>query len=351
MPKSLFAAPDSSLDQKLLDQEAQRQKGGIDWSERFWRPKPGKEGNLIRILPARAGSGATYHMTAGLHFVKHAEDGKVERFVCNRETYGTTCVACEAAHRLTMEGQKEAATAYKVRRLGVFNVLDRSDPSTGVRLYEAPRQSVWYPILTLINSRGRMSNLIDVFGKDGTITQQGRDIQIIFNKDALPQNMYQIIATDSTLLGTAEEIEKWFSQIVDLIPTALYPPVDENIAEVKAFGTKEQRDELREMLRKKYEEEKEQAGQGKDAEMSVVGDRLAEEADEERKAIQEEEREAEKRAVEAKAVEEKKKVAETKAAVDKPKPVAKPTSSAPMVDRMAAIRKQIDAARKGVGKK
>jgi hypothetical protein len=250
----LFGEPDMGEAQRVVDQERKRTQG-FDWSERYWRPKDGPNGNIIRLLPQRAGSRFSYHLYAAVHFVKHDEDGKIERFVCNRETYGKKCPACEEMFRLLQERKPEEAAKYRPRRFGVFNIIDREHPEEGIKLYEAPAQAVYQRIMNIYATRGRMSNLFDKEDEHGNVVAPGRDIMIILDKKAPPQSMYSVMPMDPSPLGTPEEKALWSTQVVDLDVTALYPEVDYDVAAIKTFGTPEEREFLRDEMRKVHEEE------------------------------------------------------------------------------------------------
>ena len=252
------APPNYERDEKLLEGERRRSMSG-DFAEKFWKPKPGDD-NLIRILPARQNeSGATYHFTAGKHFIKHAEDGRTEAFICMRETYGQRCPACEKYLEL-VKVDKKAAAKYKVKRFGVFNVIDRTEEDPHVRIYEAPRQAIWAKIVRLVTTRGRMSDILDeieIDEKTGEvrIIRPGRDLLIIFNPNAEPQGMYAIYPTDHEPLGTPEQIIQWFEEMIDLLPQNIYGTISYEDAYIKTFGTPEERQALRERWREELEAE------------------------------------------------------------------------------------------------
>ena len=253
--------PNYERDKKLLEGERRRSMSG-DFAEKFWKPKPGDD-NLIRILPARQNeSGATYHFTAGKHFIKHPEDSRTEAFICMRETYGQRCPACEKYFEL-VKVDKKAAAPYKVKRFGVFNVIDRTEEDPHVRIYEAPRQAIWAKIVRLVTTRGRMSDILDEIEIDEeteevNIISPGRDLLIIFNPNAEPQGMYAIYPTDHEPLGTPEQIVQWFEEMVDLLPQNIYGTISYEDAYVKTFGTPEERQALRDRWRDEQEVEEDE---------------------------------------------------------------------------------------------
>ena len=379
----LFGEPDTESAQRVVDQEKKRAQG-FDWSEKHWRPKSGTDGNLIRLLPARAGAKVSYHLYAAVHFIKHVEDDKTERFVCNRETYGTKCPACEEMFRLIKAKQPEEANKYRPKRFGVFNVIDREKPEDGVKLYEAPVQGVYQKIMQIISSKGRMSNLFDKFDKSGKLETSGRDLMLVFDKTALPQSMYNVYPTDPSPLGTEEEMSAWAEQIVDLDVKALYPEADFDLVTIKTFGNAEERDLLRDDLRKQREAasaEEAPVAEETSAEAGAedVVEEAAEEAAEEAVPAESEDDTMAKLEAQMKELKERKALAtkqakeeaEKKAKVEKPKeeapkpkpaapkpvppttkaPTEKATSTPPPQEKLDEIKKKIEAAKARLGKK
>jgi len=392
----LFSQPDYEKDDRAVRDEQRRSKASA-WKDIFWTPKEGDE-NLIRILPARAGSGATYHLTAGKHFIKHGPEDW-ELLVCMKETYGKRCLCCEKFFELWKAGEKKAASRYRVRRVGVFNIIDRSVENPSVKLYEAPRTAVWAEIVGLVAGRGRMSDIFDEFDEEGNIVKPGRDILIIYKPKAEPSAMYSVYPTDPTPLGTKEEIEKWHSQIIDLLPEEIYPPIEEDVARIKLFGTKAEREELRTKTisknsgerketeaEKEKEEEKEAKAEGekeKESEDEVPFDippekekeggtkeeeeesievlraklkakeeeearlkaALAEKEKEEKKKEKEEQEKKKEKKQEKEQEKEKEKEEKVKEEKEEKEEKEKPESSSEKPDPMAAIRAKVDRIR------
>lgn len=248
MTNNFFEEPDSEFDKKALDEESRR-SGIIDWKNKYWKPKAGEE-NVIRVLQARKGSGAKYHMRAGKHFVKHFEDSRIEAFVCNTETYGKPCCCCEHYDKLIKEGKtEEEARNYKARRFGLFNVVDRSNEAAGVKLYESPVKAVWDYIVRLVASKGRMSNLFDELDEKTGQNRPGRDITIEYDPKRHPAFMYKLFPMDQTPLGSADQIQAWSEDMIDLKPEIIYPETDPDVAYIKTFGSKAERDALREAMK------------------------------------------------------------------------------------------------------
>jgi len=258
MPK-YFDRPDEEQDGKALADEDKRKS---KYAKMFWKPQKEVE-NLIRVLPRKAGSKASWHMRYGRHFINHGflPDGRkdIESYVCMQETYGQPCPGCEEFSEL-IKTNKVKARLYQVKRYGVFNVIDRqlyqqylegTAPFPEVKLYEAPIKSVWEWIVRLVKTKGRMSNIFDTFNEDGTVKAPGRDIILVFNPLLDPSRMYQLQVTDPTPLGTKEHIAKWAKQITELIPEniEMYAPIDYDVAHTKTFGTLDERTELRKALR------------------------------------------------------------------------------------------------------
>lgn len=244
---NLFSKPDYGKDEAELAKESRQQ---FKISEKMWKPAEKIE-NKIRIMPARGGSDASYHMKIGKHFIEHAD--RKEGFICMRETYGKDCPACEAYFRIRDEVKdKAAAKMYYPKLYGVFNILNRLEENPQVKLYEAPRTMVWKKIIFI--NKGSIK-VIDEFDEEGKYVNEGRDIIILFAPKADVHSMYVVYPGDKTPLGTKKEIEAWHGDIIDLIPEqiALYAPIDYETAQIKAFGTVEEREELREKLQQKYE--------------------------------------------------------------------------------------------------
>ena len=256
---NLFSKPDYGKDEAELAKESRQQ---FKISEKMWKPVKDIE-NKIRILPARGGSDASYYMKIGKHFVEH--DDRKESFICMRETYGKDCPACEAYFRIRKEADKVAAKPYYPKLYGVFNIINRLEDDPKVKLYEAPRTMVWKKIIFI--NKGSIK-VIDEFDEEGKYVQEGRDIIILFSPKAEVHNMYVVYPGDKAPLGTKKEIEAWHGDIVDLIPEqiALYAPIEYEVAQIKSFGTVEEREELREKLQQKYEE-----SQGKQEEKESAG--------------------------------------------------------------------------------
>jgi len=245
---NLFSKPDYGKDEAELAKETRQQ---FKLSEKMWKPVKDIE-NKIRILPARGGSDASYHMKIGKHFVEHND--RTEGFICMRETYGKECPACEAYFRIRKETtDKNLSKPYYPKLYGVFNIINRLEEDPKVKLYEAPRTMVWKKIIFI--NKGSIK-VIDEFDEEGKYVQEGRDIIILFSPKAEIHNMYVVYPGDKAPLGTKKEIEAWHGDIVDLIPEqiALYAPIEYEVAQIKSFGTVEEREELREKLQQKYEE-------------------------------------------------------------------------------------------------
>lgn len=252
----MFDNPDVDFDKKALEEEESR-RGGIDWSTKYWKPSPDGKENLIRIMPAKRGGKFSYHMRIGKHFIKHED--RTEAFVCMKETYGLPCPACENNAKLYSEGKEEEAGKFRVKRYGVFNIIDRKNEAGGTKLYESPVQAVWKKIVGLIASRGRLSNLLDEYDDKGGVARQGRDISLTFNPNNHPQYMYEFYPCEPSALGTPEQIVSWTKELLELDAAKLYPPVDYEIAKIKTFGSKEERDALRELLKQEHQSNQQQS--------------------------------------------------------------------------------------------
>jgi len=339
-----FEGPDSEFDRAALDEESKR-KSSIDWKTKYWRPKEGVE-CIIRILPAKKGSGAKYHLRAGKHFIKHFSDEKTEAFVCNKETYGETCCACDHYEKLISDGKTEEARRYKPRRVGVFNVIDRSNEAAGVKLYEGPVRAVWGVIVGLVASKGRMSNLFDEYAAGGELVRPGRDIVIQYDPRKLPSFMYKVFPLDQSPLGTPEQIQAWLADMVELKAEVLFPPTDENVAFIKTFGSKEEREQLREVMKENRDAETAAEKFNPDREKPQAAAICAEPPDAESGA-----KRFAPRTMTAQSPQEPQQPAPAKTESAKPSPAPQPSPSGLSADTIAEVRKRIEALKAKTAKK
>jgi len=247
MTSNLFSKPNYGKDEEELAKETKQR---FKLSEKMWKPIKDVE-NHIRILPARGDSNASYHMKIGKHFIEHKD--RTESFICMRETYGKDCPACETYYKIRESLGKEKAYPYWPKLYGVFNIIDRIEENPKVKLYEAPRTLVWKKVIFI--NKGSIK-IIDEFDEKGECVREGRDLIILFYPKAEVHNKYVVYPGDQSPLGTAEEIENWHKDIVDLVPEqiALYGPIKYEVAKIKTLGTEDERDEMRAELKKKYEE-------------------------------------------------------------------------------------------------
>ncbi len=264
----MFQKPNYDRDKELLQQEKKKSTQGFDWDSVFFRCKD-KHENWLRVLPARSENPkAGWHLRIAKHWIKHPDSERKEVFICMQDVYGEPCPSCERFQEL-IEDDKKEAFRYSPKKLGVFNVLDREQYAAylddskknklpKVRLYESAF-TVWEEIVGIVSRRGQMSNLFDEFNEKGNLIP-GRDIIIYYDSDKKFREMYSVQATDALPLGEPEEIEEWYKQIVDLVPEEIsfYSPIDYETARIKCFGTFEEREELKEQLRKEYEERAEE---------------------------------------------------------------------------------------------
>jgi len=294
---SLFGAVDHEKDEQLVKAEKSRMQGKKDWSEIYWRPTPHAE-NVIRILPAKAGTDASYHLKISKHFVRHAD--RTEQFTCMNEVYGEACPACEEWKKLLKQSNEKSfskeekkkildeAKRFRPQRVGYFNIIVRGKDKPDVMLYEAP-MTVWSKVVHVVASQGRMADIFDVFKNDkGEIETPGRDIIVLYDPDQNPQHRYNAYPTERCPMGTPEEVLRWYEQITDLVPENVAPRVDIGVAQIKTTGSKEAREQLRDMQRqlwiaeqeKENEEEEKPAESVKKTEEKPSGQKKAEPKDE-----------------------------------------------------------------------
>ena len=192
-----FHGPEGHRDADEKDYQDSQSQSRTDWDKIFYKPVSGDE-NLIRILP---GIGtARYHFKGGKHFIKHPD--KTEMFVCNFETYGKPCPACEEFDRLMKDEKSDDAKPFKPSVKGVFNVIDRTDPERGVLLWECPPVAVWERIIGLVKGKSKFNDLVG--SEDDPLA--GRDVVVIFNPKATPQFMYDLQFDAVSSLGKKKEV-------------------------------------------------------------------------------------------------------------------------------------------------
>lgn len=296
---SLFAKPNLERDKELLEIEKERQSRGQNYEGRFWKavPKADLQNDEtlteevgIRILQAPGDvEGAEWNMTMAKHFIRHP-DGGFEQFTCMKVVYGEDCVACaEYERRLEIAKAEKSkaerdrllkeANIYKPTRAGVFNVLgvkyityhkehrEERVVDTEVKIFHAPI-SLWTKIISIVSSRGRSSDIFDVVDENGKIIKAGRDIIILYDKAQSPANKYNAVPTDYVELGTLEQMTEWMSQVTPLKPEnpedVVYR-VDPEVQHIKTFGTRAEREEMREMLKEHWAEKRRQEEADKEA--------------------------------------------------------------------------------------
>lgn len=305
---SLFGKPNYEKDEKLLKSEQAKMQGKIDWSEKYWKPVPHEE-NAVRVMPPRSNSDATYHKKISKHFIRHPD--KTEVFTCMKEVYGEPCPACDEWQRLLKEAGKEKnptirqelkdeARRFKPQRFGVFNIVSVEYDKDGnrvvpkdakVKLYESP-MTIWQKIISIVSTRSRMSDIFDEFKNDkGEIEKPGRDIIITYDPDQTPQNRYNAYPTDRVAMGTPEQVLEWYEQITDLESENISFRVEYDVAQIKTFGNKEEREELREVLKQIYAEKfaKEEVGNVKEEDKELIDglkSKVREEKVEEKKKVE-----------------------------------------------------------------
>ena len=209
---SVFKNPNEEQDGQFLSDEERRRGSGGSWTDSVYKPKASdrnnKVNNMIRILPAKAGSAATYYLRVAKHFIKHAD--RTEAFLCLKETLGQPCPACEIYEDKKKKDPKLASNFSPLIR-GVFNVIDRTeDPKDAhVRIYESPIKGVCTKVVSLVRSKGPMSDIFDSPDENFKITKSGRDLVIIFNPKADPQDMYMVYPADLTPMSEDPKQVEW----------------------------------------------------------------------------------------------------------------------------------------------
>jgi hypothetical protein len=234
-----FSSPDPADARRAMAKLNDRKKSG----KGFFKIAEGE--NRIAVLSVRpsAPKGTSYFVFGSQHFFQH-QDGSYEIFTCNRETYGKPCPTCDERIRLYKSGDKEGAKkrGMNCSSIGVFQIIDRKAPADQqtVKIYRAS-YSVYYNIMYFLSSGGTFSNLIYSPSDEGLL---GRDLLIIYNKNAPPQMKYTVVPQELRQLGTPEQVALWSSQLVDLTTEAFFPAIDYDEAKIRAFGSISERAEL-----------------------------------------------------------------------------------------------------------
>ena len=252
-------------------QAAENASHGRKWSDRFWKPTSNIE-NVIRILPP-APTSTNWYFKGAKHFMRHS-DGSLEVFTCMREVYGLPCPVCTRRQDLIKEKQELKSNMgvdkitkvealqeldrlikdYAPQRYGLFNIVPRGGDGV-VMLWEAPI-SVWTKIFNIVHSKGRMSNVFDEFADDkGNISTPGRDWVVTYDKEQQPQNKYNAYPVDQCPMGSPDEVLRWVEDMIPLEAEKVAFRIEPEHAEIKAFGSSEERKLLKELLQKIWEEE------------------------------------------------------------------------------------------------
>ena len=132
-----------------------RDKGGnqsaaFDWKKiqgeiKFFKPKEGK--NYINIIPYEVKTtnhplvrqkemeigDLDYLMDIWLHKGLGPSQTDV---ICPKKNYGKPCPACEAASKAYNDGDKELGGDLKASRRVLYNVVDTTDPESGVQVFD-----------------------------------------------------------------------------------------------------------------------------------------------------------------------------------------------------------------------
>jgi hypothetical protein len=132
-----------------------RDKGGnqsaaFDWKKiqgeiKFYKPKEGK--NYINIIPYEVKTtnhplvrqkemeigDLDYLMDIWLHKGLGPSQTDV---ICPKKNYGKPCPACEAASKAYNDGDKELGGDLKASRRVLYNVVDTTDPESGVQVFD-----------------------------------------------------------------------------------------------------------------------------------------------------------------------------------------------------------------------
>ena len=251
-----FKKPDAEQDSGFIQDEESRSGGsGESIYDTQYKPEKSLKGkpqviNKIRILAAKGSSEGTYYLRIGRHFIKHND--RTEMFICPKETADEPCPACEAYADLKDKGDN-SADKYKPQIRGVMNVLSRgigaeatNPDSTKVQLYFSPIQAICTRVVRLVRGQGPMSDIFDEFDDNFKVTKPGRDMILIYNPQADPQDMYMIYPGDLTPAGTPKQVEDWYSQMRDLTVEGVFGSlISYEDAAIKMYGSADERQALR----------------------------------------------------------------------------------------------------------
>ena len=351
--KNGFTNPDAYADEEEKQITEAESQGPIDWSQVYWKPKPNYE-NVVRVLPGIRG--ASYHLKFGKHFIEHPD--KTESFVCNRVTYQESCLACEHYDKLIKEGKNKEAGRFLVQAKGAFNVVSYDDEELRVRIWEAPPTAVWLYIVKMVRGKSRFNNIVGRRAdKEQNIEAdplEGRDVIIFFDKDASPQNKYKL-QFDSTTKIKAKSAEKWMAEAKALVREDLYPKASDEVVKIKAFGSAQEREELRKRLASQAQGAAEPKGAAVEAAKEIVEEEKEDELvndvarakkvlaeAEAKKAEKEKEKEPEDEVAKAERVlaEAKKKAEEADKPAEKPKEEKKKETPEDVKAKVDEIRKK-----------
>lgn len=191
-------APNADKYKKLLAKVQSINIGGGN----YWKPPVGH--SVIRVLPP-VGTMEYFFKEVGTHYLSDSL-----RFDCpNIASDGTLpCPLCELNEELYRAGEKEAANKFKVSRSFQMNIIDRSAPDQGVKIY-APGTTVFQAMITMVQDPdvGDISDPVAGFDVKLDRTGEGRENTKYQTRSALKPTP---LSTD------ADQLEEWLSSAQDL---------------------------------------------------------------------------------------------------------------------------------------
>lgn len=166
----------------------------------FWKPPEGR--STFRILPA-VGTMGYFFKEVGTHYLPGEK-----HFAClSISTDGQQdCPLCQVEKLLRDSGDKEAASAFYPSRSFTMNIIDRSKPDDGVKLYS--------PGVTVF--QGLASMVADPDYGDISDVDNGFDVKLD-RKGEGQKTKYQVSAArNPSPLGTADQVQTWLEQAQDI---------------------------------------------------------------------------------------------------------------------------------------
>lgn len=182
-------------------------------SKMRWRPKE-KDKYIIRILPAKEESKASWFLKADKHFIDIGEQyDKV--YVCNRQLFNCPCPVCVADDFLSQEEEFDIQFQLRSGWQYVMNIVVRDREMEGVKIWEAPK-TAFRGI-----AREQYRNKTAIYEHDFIVD---------YNPESKPYPTYKVeMIREKSPIGSEKQISLWRGQMIELLPEHLYEPEGESI--------------------------------------------------------------------------------------------------------------------------